>query len=287
MQLRSPAFLTAAGLWLASLAELAVVRDWTFLSIAIGFAVFLLLAWFATTRLVREPGPVPPDVLRAVGSRRRVVARAAVVAVFAALIFIHSFAFNGIHVLPAVDWAYRHTYLLAPPLGTGLPNFVLYALLPGALVIALGARLREIGLGRPARGTLLAIAACTGLFVVSWVFRFAQGHLTLSALALYLAHNALSNGFSEEFSARGLILSHLRAFMRTDWALLVQALCFALFHLASSVHDEPTTLGVFANIIALNMPMGIVFGMMALRTRSIALPATLHTVLDTLRNVFS
>lgn len=264
-----------------------MVRDWTFLSIAIGFAAFLLLAWFATTRLVPEPGPMPRDVLRAVGSHGRVAARVVVVAVFAALIFVHSFAFNGVHMVPVVDSAYWHTYLLAPRLGTGLPNFVLYALLPGVLVLALGARLREIGLGRPARGTLLAIAACTGLFVLSWIFRLAQGHLTLSALALYLAHNALSNGFSEEFSSRGLILAHLRAFMRSDWALLVQALCFALLHVAASVHDEPTMLGVFANIISLNMPMGIVFGMMALRTRSVALPATLHTALDTVRNVFS
>ncbi len=287
MHPRSPAFLTAIFLYVASLVELAVVRDWMYLSVAAGFVVFLLLAWFATTRLVAEPVPPPPDVLRAAGPRSRVIARAVVVAVFGVLLFVHSFAFNGVHVLPALDWAYRHTAWLAPSLGTGLPNFVFWALVPGLLVLALGARLREIGLRRPARGTLWAMTACTGLFLLSWIFRFAQGHLTLPMLALYLVHNLLSNGFTEEFSCRGLILSHLRAFVRTDWAVLAQALLFALFHLASSMHDEPTTLGILANIIALNMPMGIVFGMMALRTRSIALPAVLHTVLDTERNVFS
>lgn len=123
--------------------------------------------------------------------------------------------------------------------------------------------------------------------MLAWIFRFAQGHLTLPALALYLVHNVLSNGFSEEFISRGLIMAHLRAFMRTDWALLAQALAFALFHLATSLHDEPTALGIVANIIALNVPMGVVFGMLALRTRSLALPAALHTVLDTHRNVFS
>ena len=286
MTLRSPAFLTAVLLYVASLVELAVVRDWTYLSVAVGFAIFMLLAWFATTRLVAEPAPPPPDVLRAVGPRPRVIARTAVVVVFTALLFIHGFSFYGIHVLPALDRFYRYVLGLAPWLGTGLPNFVIEALIPGLLVIALGARLREIGLSRPARGTLLAIAACTGLFVLSWIFRFAQGHLTVPALALYLLHNVLSNGFSEEFGMRGLLMSHLRAYLRTDWALLTQGLAFALLHFASSLHDEPTTLGIVANVIALNMPMGIVMGLMALRTRSLALPAVLHTVLDTERNVF-
>jgi membrane protease YdiL (CAAX protease family) len=287
VKLRSPVFLIAAILWCAAILELAVLHDWMIFAIALGFATFLLLAWYATIRLVPEAAAPPADVLRAVGPRPRVTARTAVVLVCAALLFIHGFSFEGIHVLPALDRFYRAVYALAPWLGTALPNFVIEALIPGLLVIGLGARLREIGLSRPARGTLLAIAACTGLFVLSWIFRFAQGHLTVSALALYLMHNVLGNGFSEEFSLRGLIMSHLRAYLRTDWALLTQASLFALLHVASSLHDEPTALGIVANVIALNLPMGIVMGLMALRTRSIALPAVLHTVLDTQRNVFS
>lgn len=286
MKLRSRVFLIAVVLWCASVLELAVLHDWMIVAIALGFATFLLLAWYGTMRLVAEPTTPPGDVLRAVGPRPRVTARTAVVLVCAALLFVHGFSFEGIHVLPALDRFYRSVYGLAPWLGTALPNFAIEALIPGLLVIALGARLREIGLSRPVRGTLLAVAACTGLFLLSWIFRFAQGHLTLSALALYLLHNVLGNGFSEEFSLRGLIMSHLRAYLRTDWALFTQALLFALLHLASSLHDEPTALGIVANVIALNLPMGIVMGLMALRTRSIALPAVLHTVLDTQRNVF-
>jgi membrane protease YdiL (CAAX protease family) len=83
------------------------------------------------------------------------------------------------------------------------------------------------------------------------------------------------------------VYSHLRAFTRTEWALVLQALVFALMHLGGSMHDEPNLLGIFANIIALNAPMGYVMGRIAVRTRSLALPTAIHLVLDTERNVFS
>jgi len=276
------------ALWIASLVELAVVHDVTSIAIAAGFAVFLTLAWAATVAIVRVPTEPPDDVMRASGEHRRVLARTLFVAAFAVLVFCLAFDFAGYRVAP---WFY-HAFLavqrtVLPSLGSASPKFILTALVPGLVVLALGARPREIGLGRGARGTLWATLACTSPFLIAFVVRLLQGRLSLAQLGVYVAHNVLSNGFSEEFLSRGLILAHARAFMRSDWALLVQALAFAAFHLGVSMRDEPTTIACIANVIALNGPMGYLLGLMTLRTRNLVLPSALHTAFDTVRNVFS
>jgi membrane protease YdiL (CAAX protease family) len=277
-----------AVLWLASLVELAIVRDFTVIEIAAGFAVFLTLAWLVTKTIVRVPTEPPDDVLRAAGDGRRVVVRALFVAAFSVLVACVAFDFAGFHV---VAWFFGLWRAVArtvlPSLGSSSPKFILTALLPGVVVLALGARFRQIGLGRGARGTLWATLACTSPFLVAFAVRLVQGRLSLAQLGLYLAHNVLSNGFSEEFLSRGLILAHARAFLRSDWALLVEALAFSLFHLGVSMRDEPTTLGCIANVVALNGPMGYVLGLMTLRTRNLVLPSALHTAFDTVRNVFA
>lgn len=275
-------------LWVASLAVLANVRDWTSIAISLGFGAFLTFAWLVTMRFVREPTEPPRGALEAMGPPGRRAARSIVVALACVLMGCVAFDFAGMRVAP---WLF-HAWLavertILPPLGTGSPKFVFCVLVPGVLVMALGARPREIGLGLPARGTLWATFACTALFLVAWGFRLAQGRLTIDRLGLFLAHNVLSNGFSEEFLSRGLVLSHARAFMRSGWALLLQALVFAALHIGVSLHDEPNLPAILANVVALNGPMGYALGLMTLRTRSLVLPAALHTAFDTTRNVFA
>jgi hypothetical protein len=86
----------------------------------------------------------------------------------------------------------------------------MFALVPGALVVALGARRRELGLTRPAKGTFIATLAVIGLFLMSWAWRMAHGHPSIPMLGLFLAHNLLSNGFSEEFQTKGLVFHRSR-----------------------------------------------------------------------------
>ena len=105
-------------------------------------------------------------------------------------------------------------------------------------------------------------------------------------LGLFLVHNFLSNGFSEEFQTKGLVLSHLRGFMQTEWALGVMVILVALLHSADAIHDERTVIGILANGIALNVPMNYFLGRAALRTRSLFLPVAVHLALDTTRNVW-
>lgn len=271
-------------LWAASVVIL-LLEDRGTAFIALGFGAFMLVLWLVTRRLVPEP-QAGRDVLKAAGSRALLAARTLVVAAGVIVVFIHSFAGSKLILMPRFESAYRAVARLAPSLGSGLPNFVLYALIPGLLVAALGARRRELGLTRPARGTYLATVSVVGLFLLSWVWRMTHGGPSIPMLGLFLAHNFLSNGFSEEFQTRGLVLSHMRAFVSTEWALLIQAMVFALLHFGGSLHDEPSLIGVLANVIALNLPMGYFLGRAALRTGSLFLPTVVHVVLDSTRNVW-
>lgn len=214
------------------------------------------------------------------------IACSALVAGAIALTFLHLLAVNKVIALPRLESALNWIANLAPSLGSGLPNFTLFVLLPGILVVALGARRRELGLTRPTKRTILATLLVISLFLLSWIWRMAHGQPTISMLGLFLLHNLLSNGFSEEFQTKGLVLSHLRAWMRTEWALVVMALLVALLHSADAIHNEPNVIGILANGIALNVPMNYFLGRAALRTRSLFLPVIVHLTFDTTRNVW-
>jgi membrane protease YdiL (CAAX protease family) len=106
----------------------------------------------------------------------------------------------------------------------------MYAFFPGLLLLTLGTRPRELGLCLPARQTLLATQFCPTpvLSFVSW--GVATGRREPAALFWLLMHNFFSNGFTEEFLCRGMILSHLRTVFETGWAQLGEAVAFALLH---------------------------------------------------------
>ena len=56
---QSAAFRVAVVLWIASMVELGIVRDWLMFTVAGGFVVFLSLALFATTRLAPLSAALP------------------------------------------------------------------------------------------------------------------------------------------------------------------------------------------------------------------------------------
>jgi hypothetical protein len=272
-------------LWVA--AEIVLFfQDRTIMLVALGFTGFMAALWLVVKRIVPEPATPGQSVLRAVGSRGRLLARGVVVAGAVGVTFAHLLAVNKVMAVPRLEAALNGIAMLAPRLGSGLPNFAMFALIPGVLVVALGARRRELGLTLPAKGTFVATLAVITLFLLSWTWRITHGGPSVPMLGLFLVHNLLSNGFSEEFQTKGLVLSHLRAFMGTGWALVVMALLVALLHSADAVHDERNMLGVLANGIALNVPMNYFLGRAALRTRSLCLPVIVHLTLDTTRNVW-
>lgn len=166
---------------------------------------------------------------------------------------------------------------------TDLYNFASLALIPCALLLALGLRPLQLGLGSWAPRSWLATLLCLLVPIGMVAFALARGKIGVAGLLFLLVHNLLSNGFSEEFFARGMIMSHLRARLPTDWAIVLQAVLWALPHAGGTVveeHGNPVL--ILLNVLVLNVPMGIALGIMAARSRSLAMPTLVHISLDTM-----
>jgi membrane protease YdiL (CAAX protease family) len=253
--------------------------------IGVALGAYSLLLWFCTARIVPLNEDAEQRVLRTEAVGIRLWVRVAVVC--GTMLFLCAFVFWATGALE-IGWltALNRAILGAMPrvIGTGLLNFILIALIPGVLLFALGTRPTELGLTPTAKRTWLAAIPCLVLPAGAIAFSIARGHWTVGLLLMAIAHNLLSNGFTEEFFARGMILSHLRAFVSKDWALFGQAVLFALYHFGATPEEHGNVLMIVANVVSENLPVAIALGLIALRTRSLLLPTVLHVSLDTMFN---
>jgi membrane protease YdiL (CAAX protease family) len=289
--MRSPAFLTGLVVWLAAVATMAVA-DRSAAFIALGAAVYAAVLLGATVWLIPVRSAArDDDVLRSARTRRFGV-RLIVVATSAAIVFAFYTGYGlvaaGTHlpVMLNIMRFFSDLYRAHHFEAYTAFNFVALALIPGVLLLALGAKPRELGLTPPARYTYRAMTASLLLPAVFVVVAFARGKLSPVGLLGLLVHNLFSNGFSEEFFARGMILSHLRALVRSDWALFGQAMIFALMHFGGTIGEEHGNVPlIVANVVAENFPIAIMLGVMALRARSLVLPTVVHISLDTMKDL--
>ena len=256
--------------------------------IGLGAFAYSLILWIITRSCIKYD-PAAEDVgLRTRASGLRLYARVAVVA--ATLLFVAYETSWG----AALVWNSRAEVFVqhvsaAIGLGygdTALPNFLVYVLIPGFLLFALGAKPLELGLAAWQKGSwhaLLGAFILPAVFIGIW---FSKGHGAIGLLTFMLVRNFLSNGFSEEFLTRGMAMSHLRAFFTKDWGLVLQAMLFGLLHFGGTISEQHGNwVMAFANVIALNAPTGFFLGLIALRARSIVLPGLIHMTLDTLKDV--
>ena len=284
----SAAGVTFAVVWGASVAVLFAFDQANGI-LALSTAGYALLLWFLTLRLIPQAPDVPADVLRAAGPPARLRVRYAIVGATFVWLMVQSIAAGGtaggIHV-PGLTPLFAALYHTRTPLhdsATPLFHLLTFVLIPGALLALFGASARQLGLTRPVRGSALATLACliVPLGMLAWAM--SHGKLGFAALFWLLVHNVLSNGFSEEFVVRGVIFSHLRALLTDRWALVAQALLFALPHLGDTIPEEHFNgLLAIANVVGLNAPIGLALGFMALRSRSLVLPTVVHVSLDTM-----
>jgi membrane protease YdiL (CAAX protease family) len=108
-----------------------------------------------------------------------------------------------------------------------------------------------------------------------------------ATFTVILLENFMLNGLPEEFFFRGTILSYARCFLSTDWALFLQAMLFALAHYAVTINEEHgRPLLIVANIVGENAPMGLLFALMTLRSRSIAMSTIVHFSIDATTKMF-
>lgn len=261
-------------------------------ALSIGGAVYAMLLIAASVRFL------PPsiearndDVLRDPpdpASRAR-LGRLLISSGSLALVILVSFAYGGTSPRGVyIAWLTPHLVHLASipsSLGNGLTplfNFGYLAVVPGILLLSFGASRRTLGLiaWRPRTSKVLVL--CLLVPTVMALVSLWNGRVTLTVLLMMLVHNMLSNGFSEEFFARAVILSQLRAWLSNECALVVQAMLFAALHFGGSMADDSSRLVVLAMAIGLNAPAGLALGVLALRSRSLALPSIVHISLDTM-----
>lgn len=281
-----PAALAAAAVWALALGWYARVNPPMAGMAAAGAAYAGVLAGL-TVWLVRRPAP--DDRLRAGPPRR---AWDIVAGGLLGWAFLYGFAFGGVYGgvrVPGLTSliADLTRWRPAPGVdGTTLLNFASLAAVPAAALLAAGARPRDLGLCPPVPGTRAATAACLVLPAGFVAWGFAHGKLTPALLLVGVVHNLLSNGLTEEVMCRGVLLARLRTAAGTAWGVAIQGLLFGLVHVGGAIPEEHgDAVTAAAAAVALNAPMGVALGVIAVRTGSLALPTAIHVAGHLMRDV--
>ena len=275
-----------AAVWVASLVYLLATGNGVIGSSA--FALGMLVFSALTIALTQDqPDSQPSETKKSVW----VWAQLLVVLFFVLLSGYRGFVFNMASGRPAqipiwslfTDWSAELGERYLPSLvgnspGLAAANFAGYFLIPFILLLLLGARLPDLGLGRGHR-VWRVVALWAGIPVIFFIINILNGSTTLIQLVHMFMGNLLQNGFSEEFLFRGALQTRLKQWMSSDWALVIQALAFAVWHLgADTQFMGGDVLQGFALGIASHSMMGLAMGIIFQRTRNLIAPSIVHVV---------
>lgn len=281
-----------AALWVLSATYLA----WT----GNGVSVVLVTVWvsvgFGLALLTVRITTPPPDCPADVAPRRELVW--AQLAVAGAVITLTGLDALGISTLgDALGWSRLVAWLrgLGESLlsvawvggpGNAVANPVQYVVIPFALLLLLGARPRDVGLGR-GRHVWRVCGLWLILPVAVWAVLFVMGVTSPVMIGRRLLSNALQNGFFEEFLFRGVLQTRLNLLMPGGWALVVQALLFGLWHLGANTRmmDGNLWAGLALGVISQGVA-GIAYGIVFRRTGNLAAPSVAHVAMNALGQSF-
>jgi len=164
--------------------------------------------------------------------------------------------------------------------GLAAENFAGYFLIPFVLLLLLRARLPDLGFGKGHR-----VSRVTALWVsiplVFFIINIVNGSTSLMRLGMMFFGNLLRNGFSEEFLFRGALQTRLKDWLGSEWALVLQALVFAVWHLGADTQFmggdvlQGLALGIASHSIS-GLAMGVIFQ----RTRNLIAPSITHVVIN-------
>lgn len=180
-----------------------------------------------------------------------------------------------------------------------------HVILPALILVMLGARLSPLfqaGLsGRKFWRTLIVLGLIIlGLLcVISPSLQNIAATNTAFATLAWVAPVsfiwiAIEAGLNEEFLFRAVLQTRLQALFRSPWAgVFVSALVFAVAHApglylrgGAEVHGSSADLlQVIAYTFAVLAPMGLLFGLIYARTKSLLLVVLLHGLVDVLPNM--
>ena len=281
---RSPAAWCFAIVWVAAL---AVLTARGFGGRALGaplvLAPVLGLCWLTVVLTVDPPAATPEP-------RPRVAVQAAVVLTVVALIGLSAMSVFGVgpRWLGSIPiWSGLFNGLLG--LGDKLPfgaraavvDPVLELLLPLALLLLLGARLRELGFGGGYRTGVVLLLWSVPQLVNLLVLSISGGARPLSLLVVFI-RNGFQNGPVEEFLFRGALQTRLSALFGPGWGLVLAALAFGAWHIGANARFEThgDLVAAVCAGVAGQTPYGLALGVIYQRTRNLVAGSLFHMVLD-------
>lgn len=164
--------------------------------------------------------------------------------------------------------------------GLAASNFAGYFLIPFILLLLLGTRASNLGFGKGHR-VWQVVALWVSIPIIFFIINILNGSATFIQLARMFFGNLLRNGFSEEFLFRGALQTRLKQWINSDWALVLQALVFAVWHLGADTQFmggdilQGLALGIASHSI-FGLAMGVIFQ----RTRNLIAPSIAHVVIN-------
>jgi len=184
-------------------------------------------------------------------------------------------------------------------------KLLVHIVLPAALLLLLGARIAPLFFTRTRTFTFwftLIVLGAIFVGLLSVISPSLQNIAATNATPSLLAWVApvsfvwvtIEAGLNEEFLFRAVLQTRLSAWFRSPWAgVIVTSLLFGLAH-APGLYlrggldvdgSSPDLLQVIAYTIAVLAPMGLLFGLIYARTKSLLLVVLLHGLVDVLPNM--
>ena len=232
----------------------------------------------------------PPEPTRAKTSKPRLLVQLLVVLAIVALFGLAAMSFYGVgpRALGSIPvWSGLFNWLLGlgRALHVGAPaaisNPVLEFALPLALLLALGARWRDLGIASGHRVGRVLVLWSAPLLVNLGVLIVTGQAQPLRLIGVFI-RNGFQNGPAEEFLFRGALLTRLSLLFGGGWGLALSAFVFGVFHVGVNARLETggDVLAAACAGIAGQMPYGIALGVIFQRTRNLLAGSVTHMLID-------
>ncbi|MCA9903212.1 MAG: CPBP family intramembrane metalloprotease [Anaerolineae bacterium] len=232
----------------------------------------------------------PPDTESAPAARRWLWWQIAALAVF---ILLTAYSGAVFHALAPAD---ARIPLWSPLMGAleniggqafgndnYLKNPVAYFVLPLIVLLLLRARFVSLGFGRGHRVLRVLLTWCV-LPVLVILLQLVGGSLAVGQVLNRFVSNGLQNGFFEEFLFRGALQTRLRKLINAEWALVLQALIFGLWHLGLGYSSTGSNdvIAAAASTIMLQASIGLCFGIIFARSRNLLASSVFHVLVNSM-----
>ncbi|MDN5874693.1 MAG: CPBP family intramembrane metalloprotease, partial [Sinobacteraceae bacterium] len=202
------------------------------------------------------------------------------------LVFIGSLALQGHCIIswPAYCHFYTHTLSNRFPVGdwiffpTEIFNPIVYLVIPMAVLLLLGSRLRELGFAQGWKSwRITTLWAILPFGLLAW--RWYSDSTTGLIIAQSAVSNGLQNGLFEEFLFRGALMTRLMIFFDATWSVVLAALAFGFWHVGANLSQTHGAVLPALSLCVLQQGVfGIAMGIVFIRTRNLLASSVFHVV---------